>query len=82
MLHTLGGVLFNSTERLTFENCKVSAATFQASGPKSIRTRRRQNDFAFFPIRDIPLRLMSVKLIFSAPNRLICPIFVKKSMTV
>ena len=49
---------------------------FLASGAKPSRTRIRQNDFVFFPVRDIPLRFNSLNLIFSAPPGRIHPILV------
>ena len=49
---------------------------FQASGAKTFRTRRRQYDFVFFAVRDIPLRFISSHLSFVVPTGQIDSIFV------
>ena len=45
---------------------EVFRMSFQASGPKIFCTWTRQSDFDFFPVRDIPLRFISLNLFFSA----------------
>ena len=68
---------FTESSQLKLFDSIASLDSFLGEGSVAFSHKDTSKWFCFFPVRDIPLRFISLKLIFSAPIGRIHPIFVK-----